>query len=255
MSGANTPLVNLIFGDDFNGSFIDPHWTVLTRDGDQSNSEQQYYLPGQVTLDGSSHVLLTAANGPHTGPGYLIGGGDASPPDYQGTNVTRSYISGMMQWNSFSYTYGKLQASAQFCNGNLLWPAIWMQGIPCQASNIWDPDNVGTCNWPTTYEIDIAEFINSSTAFDVDFWDSGGSEMAGAGGSSATASTAFHTYELDWSSGSLNFLLDGSSIATYSGGPSSAMFLIMNNAIKSGGTPGFTPQPSLIVDWIRVFHN
>lgn len=254
-SGANTPRVNLIFGDEFNGTVIDPAWQLASRDGDQSNSEQQYYVPARVSLDGSSNLVLHAQSGSVTLPGYA----GASPPFYAGSNVTRSYTSGMVTWRSFSFTYGKVQVSAKAPQGAQLWPAIWMMGSNCQNTTPYDPDNVGTCAWSSagSEECDIMEIQEGAGAsistYNANYFST--SSMGGPTHAVSAASTTYHTYEADWSAGSVSWLLDGSSWTSFSTSiESGPMFLIMNTAIQPGGTPSFT-QPDLIVDWVRVFHN
>lgn len=254
-SGANTPRLNLIFGDEFNGSYLDPHWIANSRDGDQSNTEQQYFLPANVSLDGASNLVILAKSQSVTLPGY----NDANPPFYGGTNVTRSYTSGSVQWASFSFTYGKVQVSAKVPQGALLWPAIWMLGSNCQVTNPYDPDNVGTCGWSGagSEECDIMELLGQdgtvSTQYSGNYYSSA---VMGATRENVSApATTYHTYEADWSAGLVTWLLDGVSWTTYStsiaAGP---MFLILQTAIQPGGTPSFV-QPDLIVDWVRVFHN
>jgi beta-glucanase (GH16 family) len=250
-SGANTPRVNLIFGDEFNGSSLDPAWSVLSRDGDQSGAELQYYLPGQVSLDGAGNLVIHAQALGVTAPGY----DDANGPTYAGSNVTRSYRSGAVQWASFKYTFGKVQVSAKCPNGANLWPAIWMIGSNCQATNPLDPDNVATCNWaqPGSEEVDIAEYPGSFTSYNAQLWTGGGTPSGGSIAAPANFSTAYHTYEMDWASGTMSWLLDGvTGPVDTTSIPSTPMFLIMQTAIR--GTPVFT-QPDMIIDWVRVFHN
>jgi beta-glucanase (GH16 family) len=251
-SGANTPRVNQLFGDEFNGSFIDPAWAVLTRDSDQSNSELNYYLPANVSLDGNSNLVIVAKSQTVTRPGY----NDANPPTYAGANVTRNYTSGAVQWASYSFTYGIARASMKVANGNNLWPAWWMLGANCEATTPLNPDNVSTCNWPNTgsEEIDIAEFRYSSPdSFNCAMFYGGGSFGPNTN-TVSSGDTLYHTYEADWSAGSLVYKLDGTTVqSTTTGVPASPMFVILQTAVR-GGTPTFT-QPNLTVDWVRVFHN
>lgn len=165
-----------------------------------------------------------------------------------------------MQWKSFNFTFGKVQVSAKVPHGNYLWPAIWMLGTNCQATTPLDPDSVGTCAWPQagSQEIDIAEFIESASAniatFDGNYYYPAGN-MGGPTTSVTSADSTYHTYEVDWASGSLAWLLDGTQWTTFSTSiVSTPMFLIMQTAISPGGTATFT-QPDLIIDWVRVFHN
>jgi beta-glucanase (GH16 family) len=244
--------VNLIFGDEFNGTFLDPAWLAMSRDGDQSNGETQYYLPANVSLDGSSNLVIVAQSQAVTKPGY----DDANPPTYAGANVTRNYTSGAVQWAAFGYTYGVIQVSAKVANGTNLWPAIWMMGDNCHTTNALNPDNVGTCNWHSSgsEECDIAEFTGGGVAtYNTELYYNGGT-TGGTGVTVSNADTTFHTYEVDWAAGTMSSVLDGSTVRGpwTTAVPSTNMFLIMQTAIR--GTPTFT-QPNLVVDWVRVFHN
>jgi beta-glucanase (GH16 family) len=249
-SGANTPRLNQIFGDEFNGSFLDPAWAVLSRDGDQSNTETQYYLPANVSLDGSSNLVIVAQSQTVTLPGY----DDTNPPTYAGANVTRNYTSGAVNWASFSYTYGIAQVSAKVAVGTNLWPAIWSMGSNCQATTPLNPDNVGSCHWHDagSEEIDIAEF-SGGTDYNAQLWYNGG--ITGTTHISVTnPDTTFHTYELNWAAGTISWKLDGTVVngPFTTGVPSTPQFLILQTAIR--GTPVFT-SPNLVIDWVRVFHN
>jgi hypothetical protein len=270
-SGQNTPLANLMFGDDFNGSIIDPAWSVYQRDGDQSNTETQYYLPQQASLDGSSHLVLTMAAQPVQAPTY----NDANPPGYGGSLVTRPYRSAAVQWawpgaiaptwpgatgftqRGFNFLYGKLQVNAKIANlGGAGWPALWCLGCNCQQTSPLNPDNVGTCSWPNagSDEIDFAEFGSGQVLqYDVRT-QSGGSGNGPVNVNVTSAATTFHTYEFDWSAGSIAFLLDGVSQQSYATGiPANGTSLIIANVGRD--TSLTLAQPSIIVDWVRVFHN
>jgi hypothetical protein len=272
MSGANTPLANLIFGDDFNGTVLDPHWLALTRDGDQSNAEAQYYLPSNVTLDGASHLVITTRAVPVQAYAY----NDANPPTYQGTPVTRQFQAGAVQWAwpgslaasqglpvttspGYNFFYGKVQVSALVPDltgtGNG-WPGIWMLGANCEQTNPLDPSNVGSCNWPNagSEEIVIAEFrlgvITSYNAVLLYATGNSGTQAIPV----STAATTYHTYEVDWSAGSVQWALDGTLQGTpwTTSVPSTPQFLIIESAMR-GSCP--VNQPLLSADWVRVFHN
>ena len=278
-SGANTPLANLIFGDDFGGSVLSPCWRTVARDGDQSAPETQFWLPSQVTLDGSSHVLLTAAASSYTAPTY----NDANPPLYAGgAVVTRANISGMIQWAwpgalatgsgsaqavsqfgapGFNFTYGKIQVSAQVPNVSGGWAAVWMLGAQCEQTTLYNPDNVGTCNWPSTgsEEIDIAEYTGAGSPTTYTWTGNfNGGAVAGPTSTPVTnPSTTFNTYEADWSSGTISWFTNGVAVSgtqPYSNAavPATPMFLILANAMRGAVT---LTQPVLSVDWVRVFHN
>jgi hypothetical protein len=259
-SGANTPRVGQVFGDEFNGTVIDPAWAVLTRDGDQSNSELQFYLPAQVALDGNSNLVITVNSSSYTGATYS----DASYPANNG-NVTRSYRSGMMQWDTFNVIYGSgktvtVQFSAKMPAGvgSGLWPGSgWMLGANCEATNHLNPDNVGSCSWPNSGsdEIDIAEFGvlggGSLVAYNAQVHSTGISD----GGTQVSCSDAHvnaHLYEINWSSGNVVWKLDGTTVKTLTAAPSQALFLMFNVAVHATVSATFPDQ--MTVDYVRVFN-
>lgn len=263
-SGANTPQANLLFGDEFTGLVLDPSWTVFSRDGDQSNSELQYYLPAQVSLDGNSNLKIVINNTSITAPGYL----DTNPPTYAGSNVTRSYRSGCIQWASFTMpgaTAGKtsiIECAAVLPAGvgSGLWPLpLWMQGSAAQAATPLDPDNVGTTNWPTTGEVDVVEFgangAGNLTSYDANYYQSGSS---GSGDpttvSCSNAHTNSHVYRFELTNTTLTWKLDGTavkttSISNYLSGAS--LFAIIQ--VAAAGTVTASFPDAMTVDYVHVF--
>ena len=249
------------------------------RDGDQSAPETQFFLPGQIALDGASHVLLTAGPGPVSALTYL----DTNPPTYRGgALVSRAYAGASLEWAwpgalatgsgsaqavsqfsqpGFNFTYGKIQVNAKIADESGGWPALWMLGSQCQQTTQYDPNNVGTCNWPSagSEEIDIAEWTGGGAGSSYT-WTGNFNAGATAGPTSTPVtnpSTTFNTYEVDWASGTISWFTNGVAVSgtqPYSNAavPSAPMFLLLNNAIR--GTSTFT-QPVLSVDWVRVFHN
>jgi hypothetical protein len=273
VSGQNTPLANLLFGDDFGGSVIDPAWVIPARDGDQSNSETQFYVPQRAALDGASNLVLTLLNQPVQAPGYA----DANPPGYGGPLVTRQYQSARaeMAWpgaaapaypaangftqRGFNWLYGQCQVRAKVANlPGAGWPAIWQLGSGCQQTDPLNPDNVGSCSWPNpgSEEIDIAEFRNGTiTAYNA-YTQYAAGNSGTTSISVSSADTAYHTYEADWSPGTINWLLDGATVGNSPWTTSvaaTAQFLLLQVAARGTITAFTTPQ--MTVDWVRVFHN
>ena len=257
-SGANTPLAGLVFGDDFNGPTIDPEWWVYNRCGYLAQSEVQYYLPSQVTLDGSSNLVLTAQHTSHTGPSY---------PSAGGGNVTQPWISGAVQSNTRTYaptgsntmTFETRQAVMADA-GNGFWPGfLWLEG---QAFlNAWktDPNQTGW-NSTTQAEIDIAEWPSgqsSTTQFVENSWtgaagDPSSHAPAPGGGYNATA---MHVYQARWkpsATSSLTFWLDGAQQFSASHIPATGaqFFLLIYLQMVAGGP---TTTESCSVDYVRVF--
>lgn len=258
-SGLNTPQANLLFGDEFNGSFIDPAWYVLNRDSDQSNSELAFYKSGQVTLDGSGNLKILCEHVDVTANTYS----DGLYPSDNGS-VTRHYRSGMVQTSLFKVPAptGGLTTIVEFAGkmpsavGSGAWcGSLWLLGVDCQTANKHNPDNVGGCNWPTSGEVDIAEFGigggGTLTSYSVGTFSSIGS--AGGGSVSCTDANAnSHVYRLEWTTSQLTWKLDGVSKNTYSGFSSQDMFIIIN--VTTVGSPNAGAFPSsMLIDYVHVF--
>jgi beta-glucanase (GH16 family) len=259
-SGSNLPQANLLWGDEFNGSVIDPAWAVLTRDSDQSNSELGFYLPAQVALDGSGNLQIQTTNTSFTGATYS----DVNYPANNG-NVTRSYRSGMVQWSTFNVVPAsgktvsiKFSAKMPAGVGSGIWPGSgWLLGANCEQTNKLNPDNVDSCSWPNpgSDEIDIAEFGigggGNLTTANASIHSNSGTSGPGSYAVS-DASAAFHVYEVDWSLSTVTWKYDGvSQGSTATGVPQNAMFFIFN--VTVAGSVGASFPQTMLVDYLRVF--
>lgn len=224
------------FFDDFAGSSLSSDWTVLNRVGDLSNSELQYYLPANVSVASSILSINSKVQS--------FGG--------------QAYTSAMVQWTSFNFLYGTIQVSAKMGGGQGPWPAIWLLGQGCEATNPITADNGGTCQWadPGSQEIDIAEFKSSQyTHCGQNLITSVLDDAGDSGSFGFDATAAFHVYELDWTPSSLVWKVDGRVTRTVTANvPNTSMFLIMNCAM--GGSGGSVSNGTLPVinqfDFVRV---
>jgi beta-glucanase (GH16 family) len=238
------PSSGAIFDDEFNGTTLGSQWTSLNRHGDSSNNELECYVPANATVGGGLLTLTDRAQGGC--------GGDP-------------YTSAMVQTTSFQFTYGTIVFRAKLPSGGGQWPALWLLGANCQATNVTTPDNTGACQWPTpgSNEIDVFEGKDDNTThgyFDLhtgsspnndDHW-----QNCLAVPLSVDTHTDFHTYALDWRPGSLNWSIDGVTYCTITSYvPTTPMFLIMNVAV--GGSfvgnvdPSVMPQ-TMQIDYVRV---
>jgi beta-glucanase (GH16 family) len=149
-----------------------------------------------------------------------------------------------------------------------MWPAIWMLGAACQTSSTspytWLSGTSGT---PTGYYCPWSS--DSSDAAEIDIAEGFGqlNEQLHNNGSgvqcrpSITWAGTMHTYELDWSAGSLTWKVDGTTeCSTTMNVPSHPMFLIINTAVCSpgtvcGGSPTDANFPATTtVDYVHVSH-
>ena len=226
-----------LFADEFSGTGLDTtKWVAFNRPGDASNSEQQCYLPSNVT-EGSGLLTLTSRASSCMGLPYSSGG---------------------VQWKSFNFTYGTLEFRSLEAGGSGTWPSEWMLGSNCQVSNVSSPDNTGSCSWPNpgSDEIDASEIMNNDHFTVNQQLHSGGANPGCRATVSTDVSKSWHTYDVVWAPNSLVWKIDGVTTCTVTQSvPTTPMFLIMQTAV--GGTAAGTVDPSTLpqthqIDYVRV---
>jgi beta-glucanase (GH16 family) len=239
-----TSTSNVIFFDDFTGTTLNTQWVAMNRAGDYSNGEQECYNPSQVSVSNSNLVITTVAQA------TTCGDSTHSPGQFP-------FLSGMIQWKTFNFTYGTVEFRAKTAGGRGSWPAVWMLGANCQASNVSSADNIGTCNWPQagSDEIDIVEMTsNNYISVGHDMFVSSGGQACFQNASSDTSQN-WHVYTMTWKAGSVTYAVDGqgAGCSHTSNVPSMPMFLIINNAISPNWTvvPADFPQ-TMQVDYVKV---
>ena len=243
---------------------INGNWAALRRMADQSNSELACYDPANVAQtscpSGGGTGCLTITMNSQSETCY----------DGDGHNGTSfNYTSDMMMTYPFNFLYGTVEARIKFGRG---WPAFWMLGgdaaakTGCQISNLITAESIFTCNWSSnaadSAEIDIAEFTDGdgygSTSHHV--FINGTGHDCGGNNIAPDAISAFHTYRMTWSPGSLSFTIDGgtaSGCTTAGDGvpvPSHPMFLMINDTLSNSNSsvPPSFPQVTT-VDYVRVW--
>jgi len=238
-------------------------WTVLKRPGDGSNSEQENYQAGNVNIVGGQ-LVLTEQQGTNVATGQYFqndtpsgnfisctGGGSNS------YTCTSQYSSGAVIWSSFNTQYGDIQVSMKMSQG---WPAIWMLGSNCQKTFVTTPDNTGACNWDATGsgEIDIAEghsMSQGSGSVWGNVYETGVNNPSCQFSGISDPTQNYHVYELNWTSNSMTWLVDGGVQCSASVQVPDHMFLIINEAIGGieGGNPqGYSYPNSGYVQWVKV---
>jgi len=239
-----TATANVIFYDDFTGTALSSAWVALDRHGDYSNNELQCYLPANVTVSDSYLTILSEVQTETCG-------------DSDHTPATWNYTSGMVQWNTFNFTYGTVEYRAKMAGGQGTWPAIWMLGANCQTSNISSADNTGACNWPQpgSDEIDITEIKGGALKTVWQNVISGSSGFQTCTPTTTDVSQNWHVYDLIWAAGSLIWEIDGVQTCKFTSSiPSHPMFLMINTAMGGAGgnvNNGTLPQ-TLQVDYVKV---
>jgi len=225
------PVGTTIFDDNFAGNTLSNAWTAVNG-SNPSNGEQECYSSNNVTVNNGT-LSEQAALGSQ--------GGCNCPPS---SSTPCPYVSGAVQWRSFSFTYGTISVRADLAGGIGTWPAIWLLGTNCQMPQWINPSPGSGCNWPSpgSNEIDIAEALPDT------FWvneqvhttdSSGAIVQPGCYLLSCPVNTpGWHTYTLVWAPGSLIWEIDG--VQTFNittDVPSTPMFLIIDTAVgRSGST-------------------
>jgi beta-glucanase (GH16 family) len=213
----------LVFSDHFTGSTLDTaNWSTCYASSctDRGNNELEWYRASQVKVHDST-VSLTVV------PKHING---------------KQYVSGMLSsYGKFSFRYGFAQIVAKLPVGQGLWSAFWTA-----------PDNG---DWPP--EIDIMENWAQShgVSFYVHFgaanrWDTANVYVP-------TASSAFHTYGLDWEPGTVSWYVDGFLVTRLAVSITQSEYLIADLAVNGKLPPNSAvrfPQ-SLVIRSIKVWQH
>jgi beta-glucanase (GH16 family) len=236
---------SLIWADEFdrNGLPDGNKWvydTGMNRQG-WHNHELQYYsqarLENSEAKDGKMFITARQEKLP-------------TAADWGGQAYTsaRLITAGKAQW-----TYGFFEIRAKMPCGRGTWPAIWMLNLSGE--------------WPAGGELDIVEHVGArpNDVFSTVHTSSGsGGNGSGSNITLTDACTAFHTYQMDWTSTQIRFGVDGKVHHAYinqgkgtSQWPFDApQFLLLNVAI--GGDLGGSVDDSvfprqMVVDYVRVY--
>jgi beta-glucanase (GH16 family) len=239
--------MSLVWQDEFNGTAINiSDWayeTVQTGWSPSWNKEWQRYTdnstggPNAFVEDGSLVIKADKTTG-----------GDG------GYTAARMVTRGKNHW-----THGVIAASMKLPYGQGIWPAFWM--LP----------EKGT--WPNAGEIDIMELIGGGAGRDNKMYGTlhgpGYSGAKGIQGSCTLSrknfSDAYHVFEIRWSTGKIEWYVDGQPYhtATKTSVPGAwpfddGDFYILFNLAVGGSWPGYPdaktvfPQ-SMSIDWVRVY--
>ncbi|OUR90834.1 glucan endo-1,3-beta-D-glucosidase [Flavobacteriales bacterium 34_180_T64] len=228
----NTIYNNLIWSDEFdtNGAPDNSNWTYDLGAGGWGNDELQTYTNNaeNVTVEDGFLKITAKENG----------------GEYTSARLKSEDI--------FEFTYGRVEVRAKLPASIGTWPAIWLLGEDYQ-----------TNSWPGCGEIDIMEQTGQdknrvlSTVHHP--------AVSPGGGDSAsviltTATTQFHNYTVEWTTNTIRFLVDDTTIHTIENTPDlpfeSDFFLILNVAMGGdlGGDidPAFT-EDTMEIDYVRVY--
>jgi len=244
----------LTWSDEFNGTNINTtNWTFETgNNGGWGNSELEYYTSRTNNAYVSGGLL------------HIV----AQQESYDGY----SYTSARMKTQGlFSQTYGMFEWRASLPQGLGFWPALWMLGT-----------NIDSIGWPACGEIDVVEnqgglgswanqvqgtihYPNSNDQ-DVDQTDVYTLPTPG------DSVTNFHVYAVQWSSNSIEWLVDSNVVQTWTSwtgynaaypAPFNQPFFIIMNIAVGGSYLGYpstgeinsntTFPGEMLVDYVRVY--
>jgi beta-glucanase (GH16 family) len=250
---ADAPIVPLVDNFTSDANTLDTHvWNPVSMGG----LAQECYFPSQDTVD-SSGLEISEVIASYSCPA-------GNPGTYS------TYKSGAVTATNAPFTFGTVKASIKMSGSGPnsthdTWPAFWLLGAGWTNWPTSSPSN--PCTWPQDSadcsEIDINEdFGGSTTALSETLHNNPPGDIAVTCSPSAGVdiSAGFHTYEVDWSSGSLAWKFDGTTeCSTTSNVPSHPMQVIFDLSVCAGGT-GCTgantadfPQ-AMTVAWVHVSH-
>lgn len=179
---------------------------------------------------------------------------------YDNTKVHPITSASIITKNRMNFLYGRVEVRAKMPTGSGAFPAIWMLGI-----------NRDTIGWPRCGEIDIMEWLGQYPQYilgSIHTIATNGSDTAQitpyVPRDSATLSTKYHVYAIEWDSTQIKYFYDKINYATYTSANLTAeewkpftkpMYLLLNLAMgASGGDIDYTKFPFIYqVDYVRYY--
>jgi hypothetical protein len=232
-----------IFSDHFSGTSLSPAWTVISRHGEYAQNETECNVPQEVTVANSMLDIATVAQNTTCGDFNLDGSVRHAPSAWP-------YATGDVQWSTFNFTFGTVTYRAKFPPSDTgTWPAIWLLGSNCQATNPMTAD-VGYSTCPPLETPGYTE--TDMTECDTRNW----CQLATAQPSSFPVcgypvDNNWHTFSLTWTPAAIAMSIDGQPTGcsfTKAAGyaiPSTPMFLIIQTQTGGvGGTPNDANLPA-----------
>ena len=235
--------VTTVFSDDFSGTSLSPAWTVISRHGEYAQNETECNVPQQVSVANNMLDISTVRQDTRCGDFNLNGSVRHAPSVWP-------YATGDVQWSSFNFTYGTVTYRAKFPpQATGTWPAIWLLGSNCQATNPMTAD-VGYSTCPNLYTRGYAEI--DMTECDTGNWcQLALAQPSGFPVCGYPTDNSWHTFSLTWTRTAISMSVDGKSTGcsfTEADGytiPSTPMFLIIQTQTGGvGGTPNDATLPA-----------
>lgn len=216
------------------------------------NNEQQYYTnkTANLAMNGKGQLVIKAIK---------LNFDDPKENYITYWCISCEYSSAKISTrDKLTFKYGSITARAMVPEGEGMWPAFWMLGVPRSSCD----------GWPSCGEIDIMEVRGSDTYHAVQSLHGPGYSGGAARSHYFTSSevplhTKYHTYRVDWLPNSIKFYIDDiyvggetkSSVAPDAWVYNAEFYLILNLATGGnfdGGKLDTTIQSAeLKVDWIK----
>jgi beta-glucanase (GH16 family) len=225
-TSAHSSAPTLLFDDEFNGTSLDTRkwakgWLASGITPPINSSENDCYDPKQVKVaDGELDLTLIAK--PETCGGRR-----------------RAFASGIVNSDAtFRFTHGYAEARIWLPAGSGLGPGWWTDGQ----------------TWPNDGEVDVMQAYNTRSNIEYHYRYGGcGGNCAPGGHVRVMGSTSgWHTYAVNWQSGSMTWYYDGKPVWSFTGSAvtSSPQYLTLNLATYSTSV---TVPAVMRVDYVRVY--
>jgi licheninase len=234
-----------VWGDEFDGQGLPnaDKWYYETGGDGWGNQEQQYY-----TREDTANARLEN--------GHLLI--EARKEAYQGNDYTSVRLNSEASWR-----YGRFVIRAKLPAGRGTWPALWM---------LADEPTYGDQYWPDNGEIDIMEHVGydegvvHGTIHTEAFNHIDDTERT-ASTTVPDATSAFHTYAMEWTPNEIRVFVDGTRYFTFQNRPQydwrewpfdQKFHLLMNIAVGGtwGGAEGIDDSAfptQMVIDYVRVY--
>ncbi len=226
----------LSWGDEFEGTTVDPANWIVQNGAANVNNELEYYSPADVYVEAGSLVLKSEI----------------------ATNGARRYASGEVRSGDLHTVRpgNAVEWRTQAPSGKGIWPANWLVNTPC--------DGLNGCgiNWPP--EIDVLELQGSAPTVNLmtHWWSTYPNQQHETTNFVSTTSFAddYHTFRVEWFPDSVVWYIDGVQRAKHIQNVTQGLMQIVMNTAIGGLFDGNPDQTTVFpqyhrVDYVRVYRD
>jgi len=213
----------LVWSDEFNSPTLDTtKWTALDGGHFYTPPTAESYAPNDTYIQPGQGLVFKSEKRSYSGYDYTSGG--------------------VSSQGKFSLLYGKIEWREQLPQGKGIWPTIWLM-----------PENGSTA-----YEIDMLELVGNDphTLYMNYHWQdaNGNTQQNMTHLNGPDFSAGFHTFDLQWTAGSLGWSIDGVVEKTITSNIlNTPMFMYMNTAVGGNGTwPGLPDSTTVFPQYTKI---